>query len=712
MSMLVGLDLGGEKCMTVLGDGEVIRNELGGIGNASVVAFSGRGRHIGEAAVGQVSSNLANSITCVASLAGADHEKWSHAPASNHRAFKSVADERGSPAAAVTFRDEEVVISGTALLTALLAKMRRTLKDIKGEETLAWPAAVSVPPHATLKQRGTILDACIAAGYPSANIINSTEATAAVLSKKHGPEPGGKQRVVLIIDMGLTQTTISVVRLLEGGAWDILSEVSEEVGAAAFDWAIFEHFRAQLLSQGKEDIQPGTKRGYRLLNSCRTLRELLSTLPEARTTCENLCGDSDIPLTLSRDTLASVCESELMAFKARMHAAIAKAGEARIELSGVELMGGGTRSPLVQAIVSELRLPVGFKLDDAAVAYGATLVASNSDLKTKVETGMSEDIAPFRLSPEEVQTIAGAEKSMAAADAERALLGERRNAIEALILSMRSAPDGKNGNLIPRQELTTLLDTTEDWLWGEEAEQANLEEMTAREKSIQDEIATLCKDYYEAQGKDRMEIEKSLEDDAAKAALDKAAEGDDEDRDFRKLKYPDRMRMVTKNKEEGNELFQGGNWRLAGARYAKALGHAAKFFDLDPEQKAEIDALKVALYLNLSQCYLKLETWDQVIANTSHALDISPNNPKALYRRGYARAAKKEWDLAKEDLETAQKLAPDDRNITKILGTVKNAIAKQKQKEKSMWSRAFGTTGAGAGEASLTENILPMETTD
>ena len=54
----------------------------------------------------------------------------------------------------------------------------------------------------------------------------------------------------------------------------------------------------------------------------------------------------------------------------------------------------------------------------------------------------------------------------------------------------------------------------------------------------------------------------------------RAAEGDDEDHDFRKLKKADRMRLVVKNKEEGTELFKGGNIRPAAARYQKALTHA------------------------------------------------------------------------------------------------------------------------------------------
>jgi heat shock 70kDa protein 4 len=42
------------------------------------------------------------------------------------------------------------------------------------------------------------------------------------------------------------------------------------------------------------------------------------------------------------------------------------------------------------------------------------------------------------------------------------------------------------------------------------------------------------------------------------------------------------MRMVVKNKEEGTELFKGGNIRPAAARYQKALSHAGDFSSSPP----------------------------------------------------------------------------------------------------------------------------------
>lgn len=53
--------------------------------------------------------------------------------------------------------------------------------------------------------------------------------------------------------------------------------------------------------------------------------------------------------------------------------------------------------------------------------------------------------------------------------------------------------------------------------------------------------------------------------------------------------------------QEGTELFQGQNYTAAGARYSKALMHAAKMFDLSTEEKEEVDAVQLSLYLNLAQ---------------------------------------------------------------------------------------------------------------
>ncbi|CAM9916985.1 unnamed protein product, partial [Choristocarpus tenellus] len=117
--------------------------------------------------------------------------------------------------------------------------------------------------------------------------------------------------------------------------------------------------------------------------------------------------------------------------------------------------------------------------------------------------------------------------------------------------------------------------------------------------SLREDVA---KSYLEAVDSDKRQMEEQMEAEAKKAEEERknSPQGED-DHDFRKLPKPERMRMVMKNKEEGNELFAGKNYRMAGARYSKALTHAAKFFDLSEEDAKEVKVVQLSLYLNLAQ---------------------------------------------------------------------------------------------------------------
>lgn len=132
-------------------------------------------------------------------------------------------------------------------------------------------------------------------------------------------------------------------------------------------------------------------------------------------------------------------------------------------------------------------------------------------------------------------------------------------------------------------------------------------EARAKLSAAREEAQSMCQAFFDAVLKDKADYERALEGLAKKAEAEREAEGGgDDDHDNRKLKKADRMRLVLKNKEEGNELFGGGNVKPAAARYVKALTHASKFFDLSPEDEEEVRKVKVGLLSNVALCYFKL----------------------------------------------------------------------------------------------------------
>jgi len=352
----------------------------------------------------------------------------------------------------------------------------------------------------------------------------------------------------------------------------------------------------------------------------------------------------------------------------------------------------------------------GAKLDDTSIALGAALVGKHradatangaaaeasapaADAPASEEASEIEAIKGL-LAEDELAQLIAKEAEMAAEDAALAALSAKRNELEGYVLEARSLrAHRKHGNLIDGGKLEPLLDAAEEWLYSEEGEGADFALLDSKLAELKQQVASITAEFTAALEADKLQEEKALEASDAERQREKAAAGEDEDHDTRKLKFPDRMRMVVKNKEEGTELFQGGNYRPAAARYNKALTHAVKFIDLSPDQKTEVNAIKLSLHLNIAMCWLKITDaenhYEQAIRSCGEALELDGECVKAYYRRAMALEGKKDFESAKKDLERAGQLAPDDKAVKKLLDRVEAQIKRQEAKEKKMWSKAF-----------------------
>jgi tetratricopeptide (TPR) repeat protein len=356
---------------------------------------------------------------------------------------------------------------------------------------------------------------------------------------------------------------------------------------------------------------------------------------------------------------------------------------------------------------------LGAKLDDASIATGAALLGK---LAFDEEARLAALAAADESRDEEVQPVApavvpaagsagrlGAAELAAAVELERSLTeidraafdkSEARNALESFVLESRNLTTRKHGHLIDGSKLGPLLDEAEDWIYSDECDAADLAGLNAKFEEVRDKVAVVTEAFVAKVEGDKKAQEAQLEKESAAAAAERAANGEDEDHDQRKLKFPDRLRLVSKNKEEGTELFQGGNHRQAMARYNKALTHAAKFGDLSPQQTEEVSSLKLSCHLNIAACWLKITDAEnhlaQAMRSCSDALGIDPESVKALYRRATAAEQKGDYEDARQDLVKAAKLDPDDKAVPKLMTRVEAQIKRQAAKEKKMYGKMFG----------------------
>ncbi|CAB4001215.1 Tetratricopeptide repeat 9C [Paramuricea clavata] len=85
----------------------------------------------------------------------------------------------------------------------------------------------------------------------------------------------------------------------------------------------------------------------------------------------------------------------------------------------------------------------------------------------------------------------------------------------------------------------------------------------------------------------------------------------------------------------------------------------------------------------------KEKKWEKVIEYSDKALEVHPENVKALFRKGQAYYHVKNWDKAFEAIQQARKIEPDDANIKKYLSKLQQELNKYREKQKAMYAAMF-----------------------
>lgn len=150
-----------------------------------------------------------------------------------------------------------------------------------------------------------------------------------------------------------------------------------------------------------------------------------------------------------------------------------------------------------------------------------------------------------------------------------------------------------------------------------------------------------------------------------------------------------KMEQANVFKEKGNSYFKQNKFYLAIEMYKKVDSYIGSNSDFKDELELERDNLLLATYLNLALCYLKTDQNIQAKEFCNKALDISPGNEKALFRRGQANLALSSAEIAVKDFEGVLKIEPKNYAAVKKIAVCKNLIKMQHAKEKKLYANMF-----------------------
>jgi molecular chaperone HscA len=230
-------------------------------------------------------------------------------------------------------------------------------------------AVITVPAYFDDGQRQATRDAGRLAGLEVMRLLN--EPTAAALAYGLDKQAEG---TFAVFDLGGGTFDISILKL-EGGVFEVKSTGGDSaLGGDDFDRALAAHL---LLQMGLPEDAAGDRTLIRrVLDAARDAREALTELSVTEVVVERRPGDTWRGV-LTREELEAVVKPVLDRCEPPVRRALRDAGLEAKQLSGVILVGGATRMPIVRCLVATLfgREPLADIDPDEVVALGAAVQA-------------------------------------------------------------------------------------------------------------------------------------------------------------------------------------------------------------------------------------------------------------------------------------------------------------------------------------------------
>ena len=156
-----------------------------------------------------------------------------------------------------------------------------------------------------------------------------------------------------------------------------------------------------------------------------------------------------------------------------------------------------------------------------------------------------------------------------------------------------------------------------------------------------------------------------------------------------KVSFKQMMHICNCLREVGNDHFRREQYNEASKRYRKCIYLLDKTSVNTDEDEVKWKAVMLKAYLNMSQICVKQVKPKKAIFYCKMALDLEPNNVKALFRYGHSLRLLQNFERARLFLNKAYNLEPTSRDIIEEIKKLNEAVAKYKTLEKDFYKKMF-----------------------
>jgi len=399
VSKIIGIDLGTTNSVVAVMEGEdpiVLANPEGARTTPSVVAFAKSGeRLVGQVAKRQAVTNPENTIFSIKRFMGRKYAEVSEEQ--KMVPYKVVEAPNGDARVSV----EGKVYSPPEISAMILQKMKDAAEQHLGDKVTK--AVITVPAYFNDSQRQATKDAGKIAGLEVLRIVN--EPTAAALA--YGLDKK-KDETIAVYDFGGGTFDISVLEVGEGVVEVKATNGDTHLGGDNLDQRVIDWIVAEFKKDQGIDLSKDKMALQRLKEAAEKAKCELSTTLESDINLPFVTADASGPkhlsLKLTRAKLEQLTEDLVEKSMGPVKQCLKDAGVEPKDIDEVVLVGGMTRMPKIQQLVTAFfgKDPHKGVNPDEVVAVGAAIQAGI--LAGEVKDVLLLDVTPLSLG---VETLGG-----------------------------------------------------------------------------------------------------------------------------------------------------------------------------------------------------------------------------------------------------------------------------------------------------------------
>merc|ERR1711937_100711 len=353
-----------------MGKVEIIANDQGNRITPSYVAWSDEGeRLIGDAAKNQATINPENTVFDVKRLIGRKYTDKTVKADKKLFPFELV-DKDGKPYVRVDVSGEKKTFAPEEVSAMILGKMRSIAEGFLGKDIKN--AVVTVPAYFNDAQRQATKDAGTISGMTVRRIIN--EPTAAAIA--YGLDKKGGEKNILVFDLGGGTFDVTLLTI-DNGVFEVLATNGDtHLGGEDFDQRVMQFFIKMMRKKSNIDISGDKRALQKLRKEVERVKRALSSQQQARLEIEDLAEGFDLSESLTRARFEELNNDLFKKTLGPVSKVLEDAGVSKSEVDEIVLVGGSTRIPKVQTLLSEYfggKEPSKGINPDEAVAYGAAV---------------------------------------------------------------------------------------------------------------------------------------------------------------------------------------------------------------------------------------------------------------------------------------------------------------------------------------------------